>query len=43
MSGGIPWRVGFRFHDAAAEAARGEIVDHDFSDEEASELDGVKR
>jgi hypothetical protein len=43
MSGGIPGRVGFRFHDAAAEAARGEIVDHDFSDEEASELDGVRR
>jgi len=42
MSGGIPWRISFRLHNAAAQAARGKIVDNDFSDEEASELDGVR-
>jgi hypothetical protein len=43
MSRGIAGRIGFRFHDAAAEAARGEIVDDNSSDEEASEIDGVRR
>jgi hypothetical protein len=43
MSGGIPGRIGFRFHDAAAQTARWEIVDHDSSYEEASEVDGVRR
>jgi len=41
MSGGITGRIGFRFHDAAAEASRGEIVDDDSSDKEASETDSV--
>jgi hypothetical protein len=41
MSGGIAGRVGFCFHDAAAEAARREIVNDDFSDKEARQLDGV--
>ncbi len=43
MSGGIAGRIGFRFHDTAAEAARREIVDDDSSDEETSEPDGVSR
>ena len=42
MSCGIAGRIGFRFHDAAAEPARGEIVDDNFADKEASELDGVR-
>ncbi len=42
MSGGIAGRIGFRFHNAAAEASRGEIVDDDPSDKEASEIDGVR-
>ncbi len=42
MSGGIAGRIGLRFHNAAAEAARGEIVDDNSSDEEASEIDGVR-
>jgi len=42
MSGGIAGRIGFRFHNTAAEAARGEIVDDNSSDEEASEIDGVR-
>jgi hypothetical protein len=41
MSGGIAWWIGFRFHDAAAKAARREIVDDDFSNEEARELYGL--
>jgi hypothetical protein len=41
MSGGIAWRIGLRFHNAAAEAARGEIADDNFSDEEARQLDGI--
>jgi len=36
MSGGIAGWISFRFHDAAAQAARGKIVDDDLSDEEAS-------
>jgi len=43
MSGGIAGRIGFRFHDAAAEAAGGEIADDNLSDKEASELDGISR
>jgi hypothetical protein len=42
MSSGIAGRIGFRFHDAAAEAARGEIVDDNFSDKEASEIESVR-
>ena len=42
MSGGVAGRIGLRFHDTAAEAARKEIVDDDFSDEEASEANGVR-
>jgi hypothetical protein len=42
MSGGIAGRIGFCFHDAADEAARGEIVDDNSSDEEAGEIDGVR-
>ena len=42
MSGGIAGRIGFRLNDATAEAARGEIVDDNSSDEEASEIDGVR-
>jgi hypothetical protein len=42
MSGGIAGRIGFRFHNAAAEASRGEIVDDDPSDKETSEIDGVR-
>jgi len=41
MSGGIAGRIGLRFHNAAAEAARGEIADDNFSDEEARQLDGI--
>jgi hypothetical protein len=41
MSGGIAGRIGFRFHDAAAKAARREIVDEDPSDKKTSEVDGV--
>ena len=41
VSGGIAGRVGFRLHDAAGEAAGREIVDDDFSDEEAREIDSV--
>jgi len=43
MSRGIAGRIGFRFHDAAAQAARRKIVNDDFSNEEAGELDGVRR
>jgi len=42
MSRGIAGRIGFRFHNTAAEAARGEIVDDNSSDEEASESDGAR-
>jgi hypothetical protein len=42
MSRGIARRIGFCLYDAAAQPARGKIVDNDFSDEEASELDGVR-
>ncbi len=41
MSGRIARRIGFRFHDAAAEAARREIMDDDSSDKVASEIDSV--
>ncbi len=37
----VAGRIGFGFHDAAAEAAGGEIVDDGFSNEETGELDGV--
>jgi len=43
MSGRIARRIGFRFHDAATEAAGRKIVNDDFSDEEAREPDGVRR
>jgi hypothetical protein len=43
MSGGIAGRIGFCFDDAAAEAASGEIVDDNFSDQEARQLDGISR
>jgi hypothetical protein len=43
MSGRIAWRIGFCFHDAAAQAPSREIVDDDFSDEESCELDGICR
>jgi hypothetical protein len=43
MSRGIAGRIGLRFHDAAAEASRGEIVDDNSSDKETSEIDGVRR
>ncbi len=43
MSRGITRRVGLCFHDAAAQAAHGKIVDDNFSNKEASELDGVGR
>ena len=43
VSGGIAGRISFRFHNAAAEAARRKIVDDHFSNEEASELGGVSR
>jgi len=38
MPGGITRWIGFRFHDAAAEAALRQIMNDDFSDEEAREL-----
>jgi hypothetical protein len=41
VPGGIAGGIGFRFHDAAAEAARRKIVDDGSSDEEASEIDSV--
>jgi hypothetical protein len=43
MSGGIAGRIGFRFDDAAAEAASGEVADDNFSDEEPRQLDGISR
>jgi hypothetical protein len=43
MPRGIAGRIGLRFHDAAAEASRGEIVDDNSSDKETSEIDGVRR
>ncbi len=43
MSGRIAWRIGFCFHDAAAQASGREIVDDNFSDEESCELDGICR
>jgi hypothetical protein len=43
MPGGIARWISFRLHDAAAQATRGKIVDNHFSDEEASQLDGVRR
>jgi len=42
MSSGIAGRIGFRFHDASAEAAGREIVNDDSPDEEASEIDCVR-
>jgi hypothetical protein len=42
MSGRIAGRIGFRFHDASAEAAGREIVNDDSPDEEASEIDCVR-
>ena len=41
VTGGIAGRVGFRFHDAPAEASGAEIVNNDFADEEARKRDGV--
>src|SRR5258708_397393 len=43
MSGGIAGRISFRFHDATAEAASGEIVDYNFSDEKARQANGISR
>jgi hypothetical protein len=43
MSGRITGRIGFRFHDAAAQASSREIVDEGFSDEESCELNGIDR
>lgn len=43
MAGGIARRICFRLHNTAAEPALREIVDDDFPDEEARELDGVRR
>ena len=42
MSRRIAGRIGFRFHDAAAKPASGKIVDDNFSNKKASELDGVR-
>jgi hypothetical protein len=41
VSGGVARRIGFCLHDAAAKAARREIVNDDLSDEEACEFDGI--
>jgi len=43
MSGGIARRIGLRFHDAATQAAGGEIVNDNFSNEAARQLDGISR
>ncbi len=43
MPSGIAGWISFRLHDAAAQAARGKIVDNDFSDEETRQFDGVRR
>jgi hypothetical protein len=40
---GIAWRIGFGFDDASAKAVSRKIVDDDFADEEARELDGLRR
>jgi len=40
---GIAGGIGFRFDDAAAEAASGEIADDNLSDQEARQLDGISR
>ena len=41
MPGGIARRIRFGLNDAAADAAGGKFVHHDFADEEAREFDGV--
>ncbi len=43
MSGRIAGRIGFRFHDASAEAAGGEIVYDRSPDKKAGEPDSVRR
>src|ERR1700676_5111238 len=43
MPGGIAGRVRFGFHDAAADAAFREIVDHHFADEKTRQRYGVLR
>jgi hypothetical protein len=43
MSSRITGRIGFRLHNAAAEAPSREIVDDDSSDEESCELNGICR
>jgi hypothetical protein len=43
MTGRIARRIGFGFHDAAAEAPDGKVVDDDFADEETRESYGVLR
>ena len=42
MSGRIAGRIGFRFHDASAEAAGGEIVYDDPPNKESSEADSIR-
>src|SRR5690242_13354142 len=41
VTGGIAWRIGFGFDDAAADATGGKLVDDDFADEETGEFDSV--
>ena len=43
VTGGIAWRIGFGFDDASADPASPEIVDDDFADKEARQLDGFWR
>jgi hypothetical protein len=43
MSGRITGGIGFRLHDAAAEAPSREIVDDDSSDKKSCELNGICR
>jgi len=43
VPGRIAGRIRFRFHDAAAQPARRKIVDDDFSNKKAGELDSVRR
>jgi hypothetical protein len=43
MGGGIAWRIGFGFDDAADKPAGGEFANHDLADEKAGQGDCADR
>jgi hypothetical protein len=43
MAGRISGRIRFRLHDAPAQAAGGDIVNHNFAEKKAGERDGARR